>query len=247
MRHQKSGRKLNRTSSHRDAMFRNMTTSLLIHDRIRTTDAKAKELRRYVERMITLARKARKVTGEGDTTLPAKALHYRRQALKYLSLPGIDASKPDERAERKELLDKLFVDLAERFAERPGGYTRVLKMGTRRGDGAPLSMIEFVAESLEAESKPTKKKSRKKKKPAAKAAAPAAATQAAEEAPADKAAAQEAPVEEVPAEKAAAEQAQAVEESEPAPEPKAGAKAETLDEGAEKPEPAADDKEKPEE
>ena len=166
MRHQKSGRKLGRTSSHRKAMFRNLTTSLLIHDRIRTTDAKAKELRKYAERMITLARKARKFgSADGDDkNAVAKSLHYRRQALQYLSLPKIDASNPDDRAERKGLLDKLFVELADKFMDRAGGYTRIIKVGTRRGDGAPLSLIEFVEKVLEESSKSSKRKTKKKKK-----------------------------------------------------------------------------------
>jgi len=150
-------------------MFKNMTTSLLIHDRIQTTNSKAKELRKYVERMITLARKVRGIgDGDGDKNLAAKGLHYRRQALKYLNLPGIDAGNPDDRAERKELMDKLFVDLADRFAKRNGGYTRVLKVGNRRGDGAPLSIIEFVGELEEKEDKSSKKKSKKGKSPKAK-------------------------------------------------------------------------------
>ena len=180
MRHQKSGRKLGRNSAHRNAMFRNMTTSLLIHDRIRTTDAKAKELRKYVERMITLARKARKVVGEAEGIAP-KALHLRRQALQYLRLPGIDSSRPEERSDRKELLDKLFVSLADRFSDRPGGYTRILKIGTRRGDGAPMSLIEFVAEEMSAGAAAPKKKAKKKKKPVAKAAAQKPAAQEIEE------------------------------------------------------------------
>ena len=164
MRHQKSGRKLGRTSSHRDAMFKNMTTSLLMHDRIRTTNAKAKELRKYAERMITLARKVRNIgDGGGDKDQLAKALHYRRQALQYVVLPGIDANSPDQRAGRKEILDKLFVDLADRFANRNGGYTRVLKIGVRRGDGAPMSIIEFVGDLEKKEGKSSKKKSKKKK------------------------------------------------------------------------------------
>jgi large subunit ribosomal protein L17 len=180
MRHQKSGRKLGRNSAHRKAMFRNMTTSLLLHDRIQTTDAKAKELRRYVEPMITLAKKVLRSSGEnGDT---AKALHYRRQALKMVRLPGIDASNKSDREQRKALLDKLFVELAERFADRPGGYTRILKIGQRRGDAAPMSFIEFVGEMETPEEKPAKKKT-KKKKPAAKKPAAAATETETVEAP----------------------------------------------------------------
>jgi len=176
MRHLKSGRKFGRNSSHRKALFRNMATSLLIHDRISTTDEKAKELRRYVERMITLARKAHKVGVVEEGKVPAQALHYRRQALGYVRLPGIDATSADDRKERKALLDKLFVSLAERYAERPGGYTRILKVGNRRGDGAAISLIEFVEGAAGEEAKSARKKPRRRKKPGEKAkAAPAAA------------------------------------------------------------------------
>ncbi len=119
MRHRKSGRKLSRSSSHRQAMLRNMATSLLEHERIETTDAKAKELKRFADRMITLGKR-------GD-------LHARRQALSVLR--------------SKEVTAKLFGDLAERFRDRPGGYTRVIKVGNRVGDAAPISIIELVEES----------------------------------------------------------------------------------------------------
>jgi len=116
MRHRKAGRKLGRTSAHRKALFRNMVTSLLEHERIRTTDAKAKELRGLADHMITLAKR-------GD-------LHARRQA---------EAVIRDEDVTRK-----LFGELAERYSSRPGGYTRVLKLGYRVGDAAPVSIIELV-------------------------------------------------------------------------------------------------------
>ncbi len=119
MRHRKTGRKLSRSSSHRQAMLRNMATSLLEHERIETTDAKAKELKRFADRMITLGKR-------GD-------LHARRQALSVL--------------QSKEVTAKLFGDLAERFRDRPGGYTRVIKVGNRVGDAAPISIIELVEES----------------------------------------------------------------------------------------------------
>ena len=118
MRHRKSGRKLNRTSSHRKALMRNMVTSLLDHERIETTDAKAKELRRFTDRMITLGKR-------GD-------LHARRQALSVIRSKAVTA--------------KLFDELAERFRNRPGGYTRVIKVGNRVGDSAPVSIIELVEE-----------------------------------------------------------------------------------------------------
>jgi large subunit ribosomal protein L17 len=131
MRHQKAGKKLNRTGSHRNAMFRNMVTSLFIHGKIRTTDAKAKELRRWADSVITLAKR-------GD-------LHARRQALAVVK--------------SKDVVHKLFEEAPERFGQRAGGYTRVIKIGRRSGDAAPISLVEFVV--------PEKKKERKKKKPKA--------------------------------------------------------------------------------
>ena len=116
MRHRKKGRKLSRTASHKKATLRNMATSLFRHERIETTTAKAKELRPYAERLITLARR-------GD-------LHARRLA----------ATKIQDR----DVLGKLFGDIAPRFAERPGGYTRILKLGHRKGDAAEMSLIELV-------------------------------------------------------------------------------------------------------
>jgi large subunit ribosomal protein L17 len=120
MRHLKKGRKLNRTSSHRKAMFANMATSLFQHECIETTDAKAKDLRGVAERLITLAKR-------GD-------LHARRQAYRTIR--------------DQDVLKKLFDDIAPRFKERAGGYTRVLKSGIRAGDNAPLSVIELVARTL---------------------------------------------------------------------------------------------------
>ncbi|GAA0606786.1 50S ribosomal protein L17 [Craurococcus roseus] len=116
MRHRIAGRKLNVTSSHRLAMFRNMATSLLKHEQITTTLPKAKELRPYVERIITLGKRG--------------GLHARRQAYAQIM---------DER-----VVDKLFTTLADRYRARPGGYCRVLKAGIRYGDAAPMAVIELV-------------------------------------------------------------------------------------------------------
>ena len=116
MRHRKKGRQLSRTRSHRKATLRNLATSLFRHERIETTTAKAKELRPYAERLITLARR-------GD-------VHSRRLA----------ATKIQDR----EVLGKLFDDIAPRYMERPRGYTRVLKLGNRKGDAAEMSLIELV-------------------------------------------------------------------------------------------------------
>jgi len=116
MRHQKARRKLGRTSSHRQALLRNLVTSLLMHERIITTEAKARELRRIAEKMITLAKR--------------EDLHARRQAAKII----MDES----------VLKKLFDSLGARFAKRSGGYTRITKLSYRVGDGAPLAAIELL-------------------------------------------------------------------------------------------------------
>ena len=117
MRHRMSGRKLNRTSAHRKAMFSNMAAALIKHEQIHTTLPKAKELRPVVERLITLGKRG--------------SLHARRQALAKL---GSDA----------KLVDKLFTTLSERYADRKGGYSRVMRAGFRYGDAAPMAVIELV-------------------------------------------------------------------------------------------------------
>lgn len=116
MRHRVRGRKLGRTSAHRKALFRNQLTALFTHERIVTTLAKAKELRPLAERMVTLA---------GTGSLPA-----RRKVLTMVS--------------DKDLVRRLFDDIAPRFLDRPGGYTRIMRLGRRRGDGAEMAIIEFV-------------------------------------------------------------------------------------------------------
>lgn len=182
MRHRKSGLKLNRTSSHRNAMFRNMVTSLLKHERIRTTDAKAKELRRWADHLITLAK-------QGD-------LHARRQALSIVR--------------EKQVVHKLFEEAPTRYAEISGGYTRVVKLGTRSGDAAPISLVELVAK--ETISKKTKKKPAKAKGAPKKAAEAATAARPAES-PASG------------AEAAPAEESQPAVETQPAAEPESEEKA----------------------
>ena len=116
MNHGRNQRKLSRTSSHRKALLRNMVTSLLEHEAIRTTDAKAKELRGVAEKMITLGKRG--------------TLHARRQALATIR--------------SKEVTAKLFDELAGRYRQRAGGYTRILKLGPRPGDAAPMAIIELV-------------------------------------------------------------------------------------------------------
>ncbi len=139
MRHRKSGRKLGRNASHRKAMFRNMATSLLWHERIKTTDAKAKELRRVVERLITLGKRVTpemiEAADESErAALEARRLHAIRQARKTV--------------QDREVLTKLFSEVAPRYVERQGGYTRIVKLGQRPGDNAPLSLIELVDADL---------------------------------------------------------------------------------------------------
>jgi len=116
MRHQVRKKRFGRTTSHRIAMFRNMVTSLIIEERITTTVVKAKELRRFAEKMVTLAK-----TG---------TLHARRQAAAFVRT--------------NDAVKKLFAELGPRFQERKGGYTRILKLGNRLGDGAPMAIIEYL-------------------------------------------------------------------------------------------------------
>jgi large subunit ribosomal protein L17 len=132
MRHLNLGRKLNRTSAHRKALFKNMFLALVKHGKITTTDAKAKELRRFADRMVTLGKK--------------NDLAARRRAFAYI--------------QSHQVVQKLFDEIAPRYKERPGGYTRVVKFGFRRGDAAQLSIIEFTG--LE-EKAPTKKPRRRRK------------------------------------------------------------------------------------
>ncbi len=116
MRHQRAGRKLGRDSAHRKALYANLASALIEHERIKTTEAKAKEVRPIVEQMISLGKR-------GD-------LHAHRQAVAYLR--------------SKSVAHKLFSDVAPRFAERPGGYTRVVKLGPRPGDAARMAYLELV-------------------------------------------------------------------------------------------------------
>ena len=145
MRHQKKGRKLGRNASHRRAMFRNMAAALLVHERIQTTEAKAKELRGIVERIITKAAKAGESVGESLDSLSAeeraKQVHLRRVVGKFLPRYYGDGQGQDV-----DLMHKLFFVYGPRFKERPGGYTRVTKLGNRRGDNAPIAYIEILPE-----------------------------------------------------------------------------------------------------
>lgn len=136
MYHGKAGRKLGRTSSHREAMFRNMVTSVIKHERIRTTDTRAKELKKLAEKMVTLGKKG--------------SLHARRQALAVVR--------------DKEMVGKLFGELTERYRNRAGGYTRIVKTGYRYGDNAPVSILEFIPDEKKKEKAKPKAKAKSKSK-----------------------------------------------------------------------------------
>lgn len=179
MRHRKSGRKLNRSSAHRTAMFKNMARALLTYEQIRTTDVKAKELRRVVDKLITLALR--------------NDLHARRQAYKVLG--------------NHQLVQRLFDEIGPRFEGGQGGYTRIIKLSQpRTGDCAPMVIIELTKKASDApapektEEKPAEKPA---KKAPAKKAAPKAEAPAEEPAPVEEAPAEEAPAEEPEAKKEA--------------------------------------------
>jgi large subunit ribosomal protein L17 len=133
MRHLNTGRKLSRSSSHRKAMLRNLVTSLVEHEHVRTTDAKAKELRRVADRLITLAKRG--------------TLDARRRAAAYVRT--------------KSAVRKLFAEVAERFRDRPGGYTRIVKIGFRHGDAARMSIIELTDRGESAKAEADKKRERR--------------------------------------------------------------------------------------
>jgi large subunit ribosomal protein L17 len=124
-------------------MFRNMAANLVNHERIVTTEAKAKELRRVVDRLITKAKRLGEVAYTPQDKLSAddkaKRLHVQRLLGSFIPRWAVDAD-----GDRQDLVEKLLVDLAKRFADRPGGYTRIIKLGARKGDGAPMTQIEFV-------------------------------------------------------------------------------------------------------
>ncbi len=122
MRHLKRGRKLGRTTAHRKALLRNLATALLEHERIVTTEPKAKELRRVADKLVTLGKRGN--------------LHARRQALQVV--------------QSNAMVQKLFNDIAPRFAERQGGYTRIMRLGYRPGDAAAMAVIELVDAQIEA-------------------------------------------------------------------------------------------------
>ncbi len=136
MHHGKTGSKLGRTSSHKEAMLRNMVTSIIKHERIRTTDMKAKELRKIADKMITLGKKG--------------TLHARRQALAVVR--------------DRVTVGKLFGELTERYRNRAGGYTRIIKAGYRYGDNAPVSILEYLPDEKKKEKAKSKARTKSKAK-----------------------------------------------------------------------------------
>ena len=156
MRHNKRTKRFGRTTSHRTAMWRNMTTSLFRHERIQTTLPKAKELRRVAERLITKAKRVTRdevesASGKDQQRLSAQRLHNIRQAAVTV--------------QDREVLRRLFDVYGERYKERAGGYTRIYRLGPRPGDAAEMALIELVdADPEEGREEPAKKKKRKKKK-----------------------------------------------------------------------------------
>lgn len=180
MRHNVSGRKLNRTPAHRKALYRNLVTALFKHERIETTVPKAKEARSLAEKLITFAKR-------GD-------LHARRQAARRINEP--------------EVLQKLFAEIGPRYADRPGGYTRILRLGARRGDNAELALLELVDGSPRPKVKDSLKRKRTRRilEAEEKAEAKAALAEAVEAA--------EAETEDAPAEEAAEDPAAEKEEDE---------------------------------
>jgi large subunit ribosomal protein L17 len=165
MRHQNAGRKFDRNTSSRRAMFRNLAANLVLHERIETTDAKAKEIRRVAERLITKARRLGAVAYTPQDKL-SDADKARRLATKRLIgayLPRFGTRTETGGTQKKvDLVEKVLLDLAKRFKDRPGGYTRIVKLGPRRGDNAPVAVIELMPEEATTEEKKPKKKKAKK-------------------------------------------------------------------------------------
>jgi large subunit ribosomal protein L17 len=210
MRHRNAGVKLNRTTSHRQAMFKNMVTSLFKYDRIRTTDVKAKELRRWAEHIITLAKR-------GD-------LHARRQVMAIV--------------QEKDVVHKLFESADKRFGTLNGGYTRIIKIGRRPGDAAPISLIELIATEPAVKPKKKAKGTTKKKEPVA-----APAPEAKAEAPVqEQAAGSESQAEEQQTGPEAEAQAESTAEAESAAAPVAAADEEAANEAGEDAVPSAGEK-----
>jgi large subunit ribosomal protein L17 len=166
MRHLKAHRKLGRTTEHRISMLRNLATSLINSrdDRIVTTLPKAKELRPFIEKAITLSRRAASLEGNGSE---APGVHLRRQAASFFHAGNFGRAAttrrgqiPPPRSAGVAALRRLFDELGERFKDRPGGYTRIIKMGRRAGDGAELAIIELVDNAREKEQTSARKRAK---------------------------------------------------------------------------------------
>ena len=170
MRHSNAGRKFDRNTSSRKAMFRNLTANLVLNEKIETTDAKAKELRRVAERLITKAIRLGEVAYTPQEKLSevdkGKRLATKRLISAFLPRWGTRVEKGGE-TQKVDLVEKVMLDLAKRFAARPGGYTRIIKLGQRRGDNAPLALIEFVDQAVASEGGEKKAKTKKAPKAAA--------------------------------------------------------------------------------
>ena len=180
MRHLKAHRKLGRTTEHRISMLRNLATSLINsrEDRIVTTLPKAKELRPFIEKAITLSRRAASLEGNGSE---AAGVHLRRQASAFFHPGNYRRARltrrgqtPPPRSAGVAALKRLFDELGDRFKDRPGGYTRIIKMGRRAGDGAELAIIELVDNARDVEAQNAARKRSTKGSAKKKAAAPAA-------------------------------------------------------------------------
>lgn len=156
MRHRKAGRKFGRNTSHRKAMFRNLAGNLVLHERIETTEAKAKELRRIAERLVTRATRLgddltvdlEKLDDAEKQRVLARRIHAQRQVAAFLPRRGAK-TLPDGDTEEVDLVHKLFHEIARRYMDRVkdgkgGGYTRITKMLPRKGDNAPMALIEFL-------------------------------------------------------------------------------------------------------
>jgi large subunit ribosomal protein L17 len=150
MRHGNAGRKFDRNTSNRRAMLRNLTANLILHERIETTDAKAKELRRVAERLISKARRLGAVAYTPQIDLSpkdrARRLAAARMIAAYIPRFGVRVETGGGTT-RVDLVEKVLLDLARRFAHRAGGYTRIVKFGPRRGDNAPISLIELMSDA----------------------------------------------------------------------------------------------------
>jgi large subunit ribosomal protein L17 len=174
MRHRKAGRQFGRNTSHRLAMLRALTANLIAHERIETTDAKAKELRRVAERLITKAVRLGPVayTPQKDLDAAGRALRNATEQRIGRFLRRFAVVDRGGESRRVDLIEKVFLDLAKRFRDRHGGYTRIIKLGRRRGDNAPMSLVEFVELGADGSSGTPSKTKGKTKPSKAEAAAP---------------------------------------------------------------------------